>query len=67
MDNCIFFKSLSKYHRHQLPPYNLNTANWYKEQLIKLTGQYPKFMTTASPVLGTHVGHGVVAVSFLKK
>ncbi len=46
---------------------NPTTADWYKDELTKLTGQKPKFMNIASPVLGANVGPGVVAVSFLLK
>lgn len=46
---------------------NPTTADWYKNELTKLTGHKPKFMNIASPVLGANVGPGVVAVSFLLK
>ncbi len=44
---------------------NLEGANWYARELEAITGQKPKFINSASPVLGAHVGPGVVAVGFL--
>lgn len=44
---------------------NIVTANWYKEQMIQITGMDPLFINDASPVLVTNVGPGVVALSIL--
>ncbi len=45
---------------------NLPVANWYVEQMKKLTGgQEPVFVQEASPVLVTNVGPGVVALSVM--
>jgi len=44
---------------------NLHTANWYAEQIEKLTGKKPDFIKNASPVLVTNVGIGVVAVNVM--
>lgn len=46
---------------------NPTTAEWYENELTKLTGQKPKFMNISSPVLGANVGPGIVSVSFLLK
>ncbi len=44
---------------------NPEGARWYAEELEAITGQKPKFINSASPVLGAHVGPGVVAVGIL--
>ncbi len=46
---------------------NPATATWYEKELIKLTGEEPKFKNEVSPVMGANTGPGVVAVSFLLK
>ncbi|MDY0076489.1 MAG: DegV family protein [Bacteroidales bacterium] len=45
---------------------NLETAQWYAEQVKELTGgKEPVFIQEASPVLVTNVGVGVVALSVM--
>lgn len=44
---------------------NQKAADFFAEQLEKLTGKKPEFVMNASPVLVTHVGNGVVAVSIM--
>jgi DegV family protein with EDD domain len=44
---------------------NLEGANWYATEMEAITGMKPKFISAASPVLGTHVGPGVVGLAFL--
>jgi uncharacterized protein len=44
---------------------NQEGADWYAHEMELITGQNPKFISAASPVLGTHVGPGVVGLSFL--
>jgi len=45
---------------------NLETAQWYADQMKELTGgQEPVFIQEASPVLVTNVGPGVVALSVM--
>lgn len=44
---------------------NIATANWYKEQMLQLTGIEPLFINDASPVLGVNAGPGVVALSVM--
>lgn len=44
---------------------NETSAQWYAEQMELLTGQKPKFIMQASPVLIANVGPGVVALSVL--
>ncbi|MGE5382407.1 MAG: DegV family protein [Omnitrophica WOR_2 bacterium] len=44
---------------------NVATANWYKEQMVALTGKDPLFINDCSPVLGVNVGPGVVALSIM--
>jgi DegV family protein with EDD domain len=44
---------------------NPNVASFFAEKLEDLTGKKPEFIVNASPVLVTHVGNGVVAVSVM--
>ncbi len=45
---------------------NLETAQWYADQVKELTGgKEPVFIQEASPVLVTNVGVGVVALSIM--
>jgi DegV family protein with EDD domain len=44
---------------------NEQAAEWYATQMEELTGMKPRFIGEASPVLGTNVGPGVVALSFI--
>ncbi|HLN53436.1 MAG TPA: DegV family protein [Lentimicrobium sp.] len=44
---------------------NISTANWYKDQMVQLTGKEPLFINDASPVLGVNAGPGVVALSIM--
>lgn len=44
---------------------NVESANWYAAELEKITGIKPEFIQNASPVLVTHVGTGVVAVTVM--
>jgi len=40
-------------------------ADWYANEMEQITGQKPKFISSASPVLGAHVGPGVVGLAVL--
>lgn len=44
---------------------NEEGANWYATEMESITGMKPKFISAASPVLGTHVGPGVFGLAFL--
>ncbi len=44
---------------------NLEGANWYAKEMEAITGQKPKFISPASPVLGANVGPGVVGLGFI--
>jgi fatty acid-binding protein DegV len=44
---------------------NQEGADWYANEMESITGLKPKFISAASPVLGTHVGPGVVGLAFL--
>ncbi|MEZ5082548.1 MAG: DegV family protein [Bacteroidales bacterium] len=44
---------------------NMEGANWYAREMEAITGQKPKFINAASPVLGTHTGPGVVGLGFM--
>jgi len=44
---------------------NHDVAAFFAEKLEELTGKKPEFVMNASPVLVTHVGNGVVAVSIM--
>ena len=44
---------------------NLDGANNIADQMEELTGLKPEFINGASPVLGTHTGAGVIALSFM--
>lgn len=44
---------------------NLEGANKIADQMEELTGLKPEFINGASPVLGTHTGAGVIALSFM--
>lgn len=44
---------------------NMEGAMWYANEMEAITGQKPKFINAASPVLGTHTGPGVVGLGFM--
>ncbi|MDP4281513.1 MAG: DegV family protein [Bacteroidota bacterium] len=44
---------------------NPEAAEWYAIEMEKLTGKKPLFINAASPVMGTHTGPGVAAVSLM--
>ncbi len=44
---------------------NEEGAEWYAREMEAITGQKPKFVNYASPVLGAHVGPGVVGLGLL--
>jgi len=44
---------------------NQEGADWYASEMESITGMKPKFISAASPVLGTHVGPGVVGLAVL--
>lgn len=44
---------------------NLEVAQWYANEMEAITGQKPKFISEASPVLGANVGPGTVGLGFL--
>ena len=44
---------------------NPEGANWYANEMEGITGMKPKFISAASPVLGTHAGPGVFGLAFL--
>ena len=44
---------------------NHEGADWYAREMEAITGQKPKFINYASPVLGAHVGPGVVGLGLL--
>jgi len=44
---------------------NPDGAEWYATEMEAITGMKPKFISPASPVLGTHVGPGVVGLAIL--
>jgi DegV family protein with EDD domain len=44
---------------------NIKGAEWYATEMEAITGQKPKFINSASPVLGAHVGPGVVGLGLL--
>jgi DegV family protein with EDD domain len=44
---------------------NLSTAQWFADEMRRITGLDPEFINEASPVLGVNVGPGVVAVSVM--
>lgn len=44
---------------------NQEGADWYAAEMESITGMKPKFISAASPVLGTHVGPGVVGLAVL--
>ena len=46
---------------------NPKPAQWYAEQLEKLTGMKPRFINDCSPVLGVNGGPGTVVVSVMMK
>ncbi|PID88555.1 MAG: fatty acid-binding protein DegV, partial [Bacteroidia bacterium] len=45
---------------------NEKVALQYAEEMEKLTGMKPKFISRAAPVLALHVGRGVVALSIME-
>ncbi len=45
---------------------NEKVALQYAEEMEKLTGMKPKFISPAAPVLALHVGRGVVALSIME-
>ena len=44
---------------------NIKGADWYAQEMEAITGQKPKFISPASPVLGAHTGPGVVGLGIL--
>jgi uncharacterized protein len=44
---------------------NPEGAAWYANEMEQITGQKPRFISPASPVLGAHAGPGVVALGVL--
>jgi uncharacterized protein len=44
---------------------NMKTAEWYAGEMEKRTELKPKFINDGSPVLGVHVGPGVVTLSLM--
>lgn len=44
---------------------NIGTANWYANEIEKLTGKKPIILSEISPVLAINAGPGVVAVNIL--
>ena len=44
---------------------NESTANWYAEEMEKLTGKKPLFIDHASPALVANTGPGVTCVSVM--
>lgn len=46
---------------------NLETAQWYSEQMEILTGMKPLFINNVSPVLATHGGPGTVVLSIMEE
>lgn len=46
---------------------NLDGAHRFAEIMESMTGLKPEFIHSASPVLGTHTGPGVIAFSFMLK
>jgi fatty acid-binding protein DegV len=44
---------------------NSASANWYAEELEKLTGKKPAFIDHASPAIVANTGPGVVCVSLM--
>jgi len=44
---------------------NSASANWYRDQMVAISGIEPVFINDASPVLGVNVGPGVVALSIM--
>jgi DegV family protein with EDD domain len=44
---------------------NSHTAEWLAEQMERITGLAPSFISAASPALGANTGPGVACVSFM--
>lgn len=44
---------------------NQVSAQWFRDQMLAITGKEPVFINEASPVLGVNVGPGVVAISIM--
>ncbi len=44
---------------------NQTSAQWFRDQMVAITGKEPVFINDASPVLGVNVGPGVVAISVM--
>ncbi|MGC8865658.1 MAG: DAK2 domain-containing protein [Bacteroidales bacterium] len=44
---------------------NITTANWYAQEIEKMTGKKPIIFSEISPVLGINAGPGVVSVNLL--
>ncbi len=44
---------------------NIEGAEWYANEMEQITGMKPKFINSVSPVLGTHVGPGVLGLGIL--
>jgi len=43
----------------------IDTAMYYATEMEQITGQKPKFISPASPVIGSHVGPGVSGLAVL--
>lgn len=44
---------------------NIKTANWYAQEIEKMTGKKPVIFSEISPTLGINAGPGVVSVNLL--
>ncbi len=44
---------------------NEKAAKFYASEMEQITGQKPKFISSVSPVIGTHVGPGVLGIAVL--
>jgi fatty acid-binding protein DegV len=44
---------------------NQSMANWYSDEIKKLTGKDPLYITELTPVLSIHGGPGLVTISVL--
>lgn len=44
---------------------NEDSAKWFSDEIEKITGLKPEFISECSPVLGTHTGPGVVGLSLM--
>lgn len=44
---------------------NEKSAQWFADEIEKISGKKPEFISACSPVLGTHTGPGVVGLSLM--